>query len=420
MAEIKPFRAWRYNSNLTNRIGELTSPLFDVASEKHKAELYGNPYNSIHISIPSGDRPAEKAARILHQWKTEGCLLKDQHPGIYVYYQYFKIPGDPKEYCRKGFICKIRIYDWNDNIILRHENTMPDSVCGQIDLLAATRLNASPTHALYTDETFNLEKHMDECMRDPICETDDYQGTRDVLGIIRDPHTIAAFVDLMSAKQVILADGHHRYAGSLAYMKQQMVSNPAHTGAEPYNYHLTWLTNTESEDLKILPTHRLIKNVDNFDKIHFLEKLAEHFIVKPISNPEDVHEVIAGKKWTFGLMFRENTYQIRLKPDSFGSMRWNFPDEIKRLDLTVLHYFIIQEILGIKGEEQSQTNCIDYERSFAACWAKVITGEAQLALITNELSINDVKKVCVSGCTLPQKSTYFWPKAVCGFVFSSI
>ncbi|MGD8714273.1 MAG: hypothetical protein PVG70_06995, partial [Desulfobacterales bacterium] len=157
-----------------------------------------------------------------------------------------------------------------------------------------------------------------------------------------------------------------------------------------------------------------------FDEIHLLEKLAEHFIVKPISNPEDVHEVIAGKKWTFGLMFRENTYQIRLKPDSFGSMRWNFPDEIKRLDLTVLHYFIIQEILGIKGEEQSQTNCIDYERSFAACWAKVITGEAQLALITNELSINDVKKVCVSGCTLPQKSTYFWPKAVCGFVFSSI
>jgi len=420
MAEIKPFRAWRYNSDLTNRIGELTSPLFDVATEKHKHKLYSNPYNSIHISIPCGERPAKHATRILLQWKAEGCLVKDDRPGLYVYYQYFTIPGDPKEYCRKGFICKIRIYDWHENVILRHENTMPHSVCDQIDLLAATRLNASPTHALYTDENFELENHMDKCMQNPICETEDYQGTRDVLGIIRDPQTIADFVNLMSAKHVILADGHHRYASSLAYMKQQMAANAAHTGAEPYNYHLTWLTNTEAEDLKILPTHRLIKNVNNFSELHILEKLAEHFFVIPISNPEDVNEVIAGKKWTFGLMFRENAYQVRLKPDSIESIRWNFPYEIKILDLTVLHYFIIQEILGIKGKEQSISNCIDYERSFAACWRKVITGEAQLALITNELSINDVKKVCVSGCTLPQKSTYFWPKAVCGFVFSSI
>ena len=101
-------------------------------------------------------------------------------------------------------------------------------------------------------------------------------------------------------------------------------------------------------------------------------------------------------------------------------MKWNFPDHIKALDLTVMHYFIIQEVLGLKGSDQRTSSCIAYERSFAACLTRVMQKEVQLALITNEISISDVKSVCSSGCTLPQKSTYFWPKAICGFVFSSI
>jgi uncharacterized protein (DUF1015 family) len=101
-------------------------------------------------------------------------------------------------------------------------------------------------------------------------------------------------------------------------------------------------------------------------------------------------------------------------------MRWDFPQVIKDLDLTVMHYFVIQQILGIKGRDQSTSDHIEYERSFAACLSKVLKAESQLALITNGVSIEDVKKVCKSGCTLPQKSTYFWPKVICGFVFRSI
>jgi uncharacterized protein (DUF1015 family) len=131
-------------------------------------------------------------------------------------------------------------------------------------------------------------------------------------------------------------------------------------------------------------------------------------------------EVIAGKLWTFGLIFADSAYRVSLKPEVHDSMAWNFPDEVKALDLTVMHYFIIQEILGIKGREQSTSPCIKYERSFGACLTQVLQKKAQLALITNEISISEVKTVCSSGCTLPQKSTFFWPKAICGFVFSSI
>jgi len=420
MTEIRPFRAWRYNPALAENIGVLTSPLFDVASEKQKAALYRNPYNSIHLSIPGGERPSENAAGILQKWRAEGCLQRDPGPGIYVYYQYFRIPTDPRPYCRRGFICKIRIYDWDQNVILRHENTMPRSVKEQMELLSATRLNVSPTHGLYTDETFALETYMDRSMQQPLYETEDYQGIRDVLSVIRDERIIKRFVDLMAEKQVILADGHHRYAGSLAYMRQQMAAAARYTGRERYNYHLMWLTNTEAEDLRILPTHRLIKDLDNFDESAVLQRFERFFTVKPVSDPDLMDEIIAGKKWTFGLIFRKDAYRVSLKPEVHPTLKWNYPNEIKNLDLTVMHYFIIQEILGIKGRDQSTTKHIEYERSLGVCLSRVANADCQLSLITNEVSIAEVKSVCRSGFTLPQKSTYFWPKVICGFVFGSI
>ena len=73
-----------------------------------------------------------------------------------------------------------------------------------------------------------------------------------------------------------------------------MAANPAHTGTERYNYHLMWLTNTEAEDLKILPTHRLIKDIVGLDEAAFLKKLDRHFTVKPVSNPDHMDEIIAG------------------------------------------------------------------------------------------------------------------------------
>src|SRR3982751_1177520 len=104
MAEIRPIRAWRYNSELGSNIESLTSPLFDVVSEKQRLALYKNPFNSIHLSVPLTPEPAARAARTLATWKDDGTLLQDRLPGIYVYYQYFKMAGSPKLHCRKGII----------------------------------------------------------------------------------------------------------------------------------------------------------------------------------------------------------------------------------------------------------------------------------------------------------------------------
>lgn len=420
MADIQPLRAWRYNQELSSTIDELTSPLFDVVSEKQRKALYQNPHNSIYLSVPQAPNAAEKAAQLLNEWKSKNVLVQDKLPGIYVYYQYFKLAGSSKEYCRKGFICNIRAYDWEEGVILRHENTIPSAVNDRIELLEKTELNVSPTHGLYTDEHHVLEKYMDEAIKHPLYESEDYQGVRDVLAVIHDAKVIGKFVEQIEKRKIILADGHHRYEGSLAYKHKMQKNNPAHTGAEGYNFHLMYLTNTESDDLRILPTHRLLKGLKDFNEENILKKLEADFTIKPLEDADTAAEVIIGKPWAFALLFKENAYKVRLKPERLATITWHFPEEVKKLDLTVMHYFIIEKALGIPGKEQRASTNIAFDRSFGDCLTKVIREEVQLAIITNEVSIDEVKTVCASGFTMPQKSTYFYPKVICGFVFASI
>ncbi|MFY0592654.1 DUF1015 domain-containing protein [Roseivirga sp.] len=422
MAKIIPFRAWRYNNELSKNIDELTSPLFDVISDSQRDKLYGNKYNSIHLSVPRhGDIPKHTSV-LLEEWKNSGVLKQDSLPGIYVYYQYFSLPGISQEFIRKGFISFIEASDWDDpdGQILRHENTMPHSVNDRIDVLKATEMNVSPTHGLYFDEEFELEHYMDESMLNPIYETEDYQGVKDVLSVIHDHNIIKKFIKKLSKSKVILADGHHRLEGSIVYRKQQKETRDKTSGQEGFNFHMMYLTNGEANDLRILPTHRLINGINDFKKEELLKKLSPYFIIKYLENPNDISEIILGKKWAFGLLFDDEAIKLRLKPEAIDLLDWNFPESIKYLDLTVMHYFIIEKALGIPGKEQRDSKQISFERNFANCITKTIRGEAQFAIITQDISMETVKEVCYSGHTLPQKSTYFYPKAICGYLFGSI
>ncbi|MGV3586884.1 MAG: DUF1015 domain-containing protein [Adhaeribacter sp.] len=419
MAEIRPIKGWRYRAALEHDINELTSPLFDVVLEKQRQALYQHPFNSIHLSVPAGPNPADQAAALLAEWKKNEVLQQDELPAIYVYYQYFTLPGSHQEYCRKGFMCHVRAYDWSEKVLLRHENTLPGSVNDRLELLEKTRLQTSPTHGLYTDPHFTLEKYLDESMQSPIYETEDYQGARDVLAVIHDLNVIRKFVRVLADKQVLLADGHHRYESSLAYRQKMTAFNPNHTGQEAYNYHFIYLTNTESDDLKILPTHRVLTEIPLSDK-DFLEQLQQNFTIMPVADAFCLNEVIAGKQWAFGLYLGGQAYKIKLKPEVFGEMDWNMPPVVKELDLTVLHYFVFERIIGIRRNNQRSFPGLQYNRNFAQCLTLVDSGQARAAFITNEVTMKQVKKVCYSGAVMPPKSTFFYPKVITGFLFSSI
>ena len=163
-----------------------------------------------------------------------------------------------------------------------------------------------------------------------------------------------------------------------------------------------------------------MKKLNNFDEAATAKKLEKYFQIKPVTDASRIKDVIIDKEWTFGILFKENAYIVQLKPEALPTIKWDFPDEIKKLDLTVAHYFIIQEILGIPEKIQNRSSCIEYERNFTDCVSKVIREKAQMAIITNEISIEDVKRVSSCGCTMPKKSTLFYPKVICGFLYCSL
>ena len=294
MAEIQAFRGWRYAEKYTPQIEELTSPLFDEVAVRQRERFYSKPLNSIQLSVPRGENMIEKTGELIMTWKDERILSRDPLPSIYVYYQHFSLPGVHRPFCRKGFICNIRVYDWKENVILRHENTMPAAVNDRVDILHATQMNISATHGLYTDELHQLEPYMDESMKNPVYDIEDYQGVRDVLSVIQDKQVIDKFIGVLSKKQIILADGHHRYSGALEYKKLK-----SHSADHGSNFHMMYLTNTESDDLVILPTHRVILNIPNFDARELLKRLDEYFYIKPIYEPHMATEKISGKDKAF-------------------------------------------------------------------------------------------------------------------------
>lgn len=420
MAEIKPFRAWRYHDRYAENIEDYVSPLFDVVSNKYRKILYKNDINSIHLSVPVEGPDGRVLHDRISDWKSKEVIVQDKTPAIYVYYQYFKLPGDEKEYCRKGFICNIKTYDWDEEVIMRHEDTMPHSVSDRKKVLEHTLLNVSPTHGIYTDPDHTVERFMDQSILSPIYDAEDYQGVRNVMSVIHDYEIIQQFVQVMKGKQVILADGHHRYQGALAYRNEQREANPNHTGEEMYNYHMMYMTNTESDDLRIFPTHRLIKDVAGFDEEDFVDKLSEYFNIRSIDNEEDIPELLSGKKWAFGMILGDNTYKIRLKPEKIFAMDWDLPEQVKHLDLSVLHYFVFEKVLGIPKSDQPKSEQIEFERNFYKCLKKVWKGNVNAAIITQDIPMHTVKEVCFSGYTLPQKATYFYPKVICGYLFGSI
>ncbi|TDQ18869.1 uncharacterized protein (DUF1015 family) [Algoriphagus boseongensis] len=418
MAEILPLKAWRYGDQFNGTIEELTAPLFDVVSAKQRELLYQNPLNSIHLSVPQGDFPAENAARILKKWKEDKILVQDYLPGIYVYYQYFRLPGDLEERCRKGFIAQIKAYDWEEKEILRHESTIVSAVNDRIDLLKATEIQVSPTHGLYEDESNELEAYMDAAMCSPIYELEDYQGVREVLAVIHDAKVISRFLAVLKEKKVILADGHHRLEGAIAYRKQQENTFPD-AKWKGSDYHLMYLTNVHGNHLKILPTHRLFYGLEIGEQ-ELLEKLGEWFDMRVFGDPEELTTYTFQRQWSFGLVFQEVAWIIKLKPEKWGLVRPELPEALRKLDLVVLHDVLFEKILGLSPEDQRKSDQLAFERNFSRCIREVKSGKASFAIITREIELSQVLDVCKSGTVMPQKSTYFYPKALGGLLFASI
>lgn len=416
MAKIRPFRAWRYNAQLGLAIEELTSPLFDVASVRQIEVLRQNKLNSIHLTLPSGSNPAKHAKETLTQWKQDEVLIQDSLPAIYVYYQYFNLHNESNIHCRKGIIAMVKYADENDaavDQVLIHESTIKEAVDSRKELLKETEMCTSPTHGLYNDPSFELEPLMDESMKSPLYDVTDYQGVKDVISEIQDDEAIKKIVKLIAKKQIALADGHHRYQAGLEYRTEQ--ANPS--GA--CNYHLMYLTNSHADDFRILATHRLVHKM-MLSADDFIARASEFFEIIEIVNAYDVNDVILGKKWTFGIIFKDKAYQISLKHEMGRQLNYKLHEAVRSLDVVIAHTFIIEKILALPTPSQLTNTEVSFESNFSECLARVDHNKAKMAIIINDISPEQVFRVSEKGAIMPQKTTFFYPKVVGGYLFGTI
>jgi uncharacterized protein (DUF1015 family) len=428
MALIRPFRAYRYAPLLAREIERYTSPLFDVVTREQLDKLYLEPNNSIHISVPRREPGGPTPSQILDDWKANQVIKLEPVPAIYPYYQHFTLPGESGEFTRKGFIALIEASSWEFGPVHRHESTMPVPVKDRLQTLSETMMQVNPTHGLYHDPDFKLEAAMDEAMLAPLCETEDYQGVRDTLAVIHDRELIKLFMGHLATRDVVLADGHHRYEASVA-LRGELASSigrslPKHRSLEhplePWNYHLMYLTNDANPDLRILATHRLLKNIGTWPANEWRRRLEVFFDVREIEDPSTLPEVISGKKHAFGFILPNAAYKLRLKPAMLETIDWDFPDVVKELDLTIIHYFIIWRILGVAGTAQRKSDKVAYERNFFRCLQTLESGNADAILVTNPVTTDSVRAVASLGQTMPPKSTYFYPKVLAGLVMASL
>ncbi|MFN8394229.1 MAG: DUF1015 domain-containing protein [Bacteroidia bacterium] len=423
MAHIRPFRAWRYNEEKLGNIEPMFSPLFDVVSPEQLELLYSNPSNSIHLSVPESDAAVMEK---LQDWKANGVLHQDPLPAIYIYYQEFSLFGESKKYVRKGFVSMIQLDTeaTDERNIILHEGTIETSVLDRTRLLRQTLLNVAPTHGLYHDPHFRLEALMDAYMAHPMHEYLDYQGVVNKFALVQDRRDIALFQEVIAEGPVYLADGHHRLASSMALYQQAIAEGKELPHDSAWGYHMMFLSNTAGDDLRILPIHRvweLPEKTHNPNPI--LNRMRDYFEVNEVTfDRVPIYTRVLESPRTYGFVIGSLQFLIRLRDeiDPLRDIPLDLPDAVKALDYTVLHYFVFEKVFGVPYAEQRMSNNVQYLKDVGLAVKQVVTYRQRLAFIMPGCSMGQMMAVCESGALMPQKSTYFYPKVVCGLLFGSI
>ena len=422
MPEIIPFRGVRYNQGLVH-LDEVVAPPYDVISPEQQQKLYKrNPHNIVRLILAREEDRYASAAKHLKEWMGQSILTRDEKPALYVLWQTFNV-SDSRSVTRKGFIALCRLEEFEKQVVLPHEKTLARPREDRFRLFKATHSNFSQVFSLYSDPEHEIDHVLNGRAKSAPVADVVFEDVQNRLWETRDAETIGRVQHLMKPKQVVIADGHHRYETALAYRDHLRSQNPNHHGRELYNYVMMFFTNVNDDGLVILPTHRVVHSLKSFDLKSFLQKLDGNFLLREYNDRESlITELSASPVRSFGLTMRgvQGLYLLTLKPTISVNelVADDLPREVKDLDVTVLHAAVLRDILGISDEAQEQKRNLSYVREASEACQMVSNGQAQLAFLMNATRIEEVRGVARAGHTMPQKSSYFYPKLLSGLVLN--
>jgi len=432
MADIRPFRAVRYNPEVAGELGQLVTQPYDKISGEMQSRYYdANPHNLVRVILGRknpGDSAVEnvytRAAGDLKRWIEAGVLKSDAAPAIYAYDQEYAVPGQPVVVrLRRGFIALARIEDYAAGVVHRHEETLAGPKADRLELLKATRAHCEQLFMLYSDPAGEIEGAIDQAAPSAPDVVKDEYGTRHSIRKVDDARAIGAITAAMRAKTLVIADGHHRYETAMAYRDYCRAQGLA---SERSDYVMMTFVRKESEGLSILPTHRVVHSLVGFDWNGFLSNANRYFEVHAVPATGDP----AGWAARFAPMLEASgrsapalgVYGGRgrlalLKLRGGLNLAESLPDVaegLRRLDVILLHRLVIEQLLGIDRQAVREEKNLHYVRGCPEALAQVDHGKAQLCFLMNPTTIDQVWENALARHPLPQKSTDFYPKMLSG------
>lgn len=434
MAKIAPFRGVRYNPQRFENLDLAVSLPYDRIKGDLQEKYYQlDEHNIVRIlkgkAFPGDtetDNQYTRAKGFYEEWLKEGILIRDPKPAIYGYSQEFRLPSG--EFAtRIALIAALQLTDYEEGIVLPHERTFSDPKIDRLNLLRATAVNFGLIFMVYPGDKIGeiLAPHLHRQPNIDLYAVGETE-VRHALWVIDDPQAIAAIQAEMGPKRnLIIADGHHRYETALAYRDEMRQKSPAWEPDMAFNYRMVGLVSMDDPGLTILPTHRLMHSIPNWNSVEFLAEAGEFFEVLPAEGKDELFSQmaqVAVKEHLFGLFDGQGYHLLRLKDEGVMDrfVEASRAREWKTLDVSILHELVIERVLGLSQESVKRKENIDYIRDAQEGIEAVKSGQAQFVFFLNPTKISQMRACSGVGEKMPQKSTDFYPKMISGLVMMPV
>jgi uncharacterized protein (DUF1015 family) len=423
-ARIEPFRALTFNPERVGAFERVVAPPYDLIDRARQDELYArSPYNVVRLELSRDADPYGAAAKTLADWVRDGVVERTARPAIYFYTQRFEVDGRPL--ARNGMIARIRLEEFATGHILPHERTFPKAKEDRLRLLTATRVNVSPIFGLYPAGDAPLEALLaDVATRAPIIAVSDDLGIVNEVRTIEDAHEIAIVQRALAAARVLIADGHHRYETALEYRRRRRADDGNPAQVRSYDYVMMTLVAFNDPGLVILPTHRLVRRLPADAIVSFAARAGEVFHVRELTSGEALCAAVAASgRGAIGVVLKGDPVMrlLHLRDrDALASALPDVPAAVRDLDVSILHALVFERIFAIKPDEVRKGGNLEYTIDARMAIAEVAASAADGAFIMAAPTVHDVERVCATGATMPEKSTYFFPKLLTGLVMNPL
>jgi uncharacterized protein (DUF1015 family) len=442
MARIFPFRALRYNPSMVRVEEVVTQPYDKISPAMQQAYYQRSVYNLVRIILglpelfdePGSNDVYSRAARDFADWRHMGILAQEKDPCVFAYSQRFTVPGSDGEVQeRHAFIALSEVCDYGQQVVFRHEQTLSKPKSDRLNLLRATRAHFGQIFMLYSDPALTAEKILFSGATAPEIEVTDEYGVTHRVWKVSDMSTINILLGAMEDKKLIIADGHHRYETALAYSLEHGPRTVARTERNlantipqpgfPEAAVMMTFVNMDSAGIIILPTHRVVFGLKDFSPAAFLEQAKEFFTIRPVvaEDATALTRLLARQPGTaFIAITRLGYHLLAAKSEAVAQALAQLPERQRRLDLTQLHSLVLGQLLNITPEAIREQRNLRYVRDAGEAIEQVSRGEADVAFLTNPVTLGQLREVAFAGDVMPQKSTDFYPKLLSGLAIYAL